>query len=315
MRADGLVGRHVRRHGKILPERQSLPGSDSMVDGKQRYLSIVSHSARGLLVTWQDLSARFGPWGFLVMFFAIGAASSAIDLLSSLTSPSSSSSTSNGKAGIVPASSFSLTNPTTSTLTTTAGSAGGQLAPSTLNTLLAAQSQSSGPTSRSAALDDLFSQIDGNGDGQITKTEFENALGAGGTNLQMADDVFNKMDLNGDGSISKDEMSQSLEKSGRHHHGHHAGGAGGAGGNAGALMQALQGATSTSAANSDGSTTTTLTYADGTKITMTQPAAGSSSTTSTGNNAIQSYNFTERLIERQAQMISANAQQSLSMSV
>ena len=92
------------------------------------------------------------------------------------------------------------------------------------------------------------------------------------------------------------------------------GSAGGAG-NADALAQAIQGATSTSATNGDGSTTTTLTYADGTKITMTQPAASSSSTTSTGNNAIQSYNFTERLIQRQAQAIAANAQQSLSMSV
>jgi hypothetical protein len=208
--------------------------------------------------------------------------------------------------------------------------------------LLAAQSQTpqlpqTSPTSRSQALQDLFSQIDANGDGQITKTEFENALGAGGTNLQMADDVFNKMDTNGDGSISLSEMQQALQgpsstdgASGQvHHHHHHgggvgetggadsAGGANGAGGSAGGndpLMQALQGATSTSSTNSDGSTTTTLTYADGTKITMTQPAASSSST-STNGNALQSYNFTERLIERQAQMLSANATQSLSMSV
>lgn len=263
------------------------------------------------------------------MFFALGAASSAIDLLSSLTSPSSSS-TPNGHAGTVPGSSFSITNPitTTSASTTSGGSGGSQLSPSTFNTLLAAQSQSSGPTSRSAALNDLFSQIDSNGDGQITKSEFETALGAGGTNLQMADDVFNKMDLNGDGTISKDEMSRSLEKSGGHHHHHHAGGAGDAnsagaangaggsgGGNADALMQALQGASSTSTTNSDGSTTTTLTYADGTKITMTQPAAGSSSTTSANGKASQSYNFTERLIERQAQLISANATPPLSMSV
>ncbi len=261
------------------------------------------------------------------MFFAIGAAASALDLLSSLAS-SSSSSTPNGQTGIVPASSFSVTNPaatsTTPASTTSGGSAGSQLSPSTWNTLLAAQSQGqTGSTRRRAALDDLFSQIDGNGDGQITKQEFENTLGAGGSNLQMADDVFNKMDLNGDGTVSKDEMAQSLEKSSRHHHHHHAGGAGGAGGangasgagNADALMQALQGATSTSATNSDGSTTTTLTYADGTKITMTQPAASSSSTSPAGNNAVQSYNFTERLIERQAQMLAANAQQSLSVSV
>jgi Ca2+-binding EF-hand superfamily protein len=35
--------------------------------------------------------------------------------------------------------------------------------------------------SRSDALKDLFSQIDADGDGKITKTEFESALGAGGT--------------------------------------------------------------------------------------------------------------------------------------
>ncbi len=260
------------------------------------------------------------------MFFALGAASSAIDLLSSLTS---SSSTPNGHAGTIPGSSFSITNPITitSASTTSGGSGGSQFSPSTFNTLLAAQSQSSGPTSRSAALSDLFSQIDSNGDGQITKSEFETALGAGGTNLQMADDVFNKMDLNGDGNISKDEMARSLEKSGHHHHHHHAGGAGdgngavaangagGSGGNADALIQALQGASSTSTINSDGSTTTTLTYADGTKITMTQPAAGTNPTTSANGKASQSYNFTERLIERQAQLISANATQPLSMSV
>ena len=242
------------------------------------------------------------------MFFALGAASSAIDLLSSLGSSSSSSSTT-GKNGFVPANAFSLPDPTAAS-TATGGSGGSQLAPTTWNTLLAAQAQGqTGATSRSAALDDLFSQIDGDGDGKISQTEFEDALGAGGTNLQMADDVFKKMDLNGDGTISKDEMSQSLAKSRGHHH-HHAGGAGGD-----ALMQALQGATSTSETNSDGSTTTTLTYADGTKITMTQPAASSSDTSaSTGNNAIQSYNFTERLIQRQAQWLAANAQPSLSMS-
>jgi hypothetical protein len=177
-----------------------------------------------------------------------------------------------------------------------------------MNTLLAAQSQSqSAATSRTAALKDLFALIDADGDGKITKSEFENALGAGGTNLQMADDVFSKMDLNGDDSISMDEMSKSL-KSGRRYHHHHPG-------DADALMQALQGATSTSSTNSDGSTTTTLTYADGTKITMTKAADSSASTSSATSSAAQSYNFTERLIERQAQMIAANAQQSLSMSV
>ena len=86
-----------------------------------------------------------------------------------------------------------------------------------MSALLAAQSQSStGSTasasaSRSAALKDLFSQIDADGDGKITKSEFENALGAGGTNLAQADDVFSKLDKDGDGSVSLDEMSSALK--------------------------------------------------------------------------------------------------------
>jgi len=248
------------------------------------------------------------------MLFALGAASSAIDLLSSLThGPSTSSS----KMGIVPVGSntFAVTDtPATPAPPSPSGPTTGPSTPASFNTLLAAQTQSqSNPTSRSAALQDLFSQIDADGDGQISKSEFENALGAGGTNLRMADDVFAKMDKNGDGSISMDEMKQSLQGAGRHHHQHRAGGGGGNG--ADALAQALQGATSSTATNADGSTTTTLTYADGTKITMTQPAASSGSTPPANANAAASYNFTERLIERQAHAIAANAQSSLSLSV
>ena len=100
-----------------------------------------------------------------------------------------------------------------------------------MSALLAAQSQSSSarprttasaPTSPAAALQDLFSQIDANGDGQITKSEFENALGAGGTNIAQADDVFSKLDTNGDGTVSLDELKSALKgaggKGGHHHH-------------------------------------------------------------------------------------------------
>ena len=132
------------------------------------------------------------------------------------------------------------------------------------------------PTSRSDALKDLFSQIDANGDGKITKSEFENALGAGGTNLAQADDVFSKLDKDGDGSVSLDEMSSALKggKGGHHHHITRRLASAANGSNSDPLMQALQGATSTSVTNSDGSTTTSLTYADGSKVTMTSPASG-----------------------------------------
>ena len=199
-----------------------------------------------------------------------------------------------------------------------------------MSALLAAQSQASAatttpaPTGRADALKDLFSQLDANGDGQISKTEFENALGAGGTNIANADNVFSKMDTNGDGNISLDEMSSALKGSGKGHHHHHhvassdgssdANGTGGSssanGSSSDPLLQALNGASSTSVNNSDGSTTTSVTYADGSKVTMTSPAVGTSSSSATS-----SYNFIEQMIQREAQAISSGATASLSLNV
>ena len=92
-----------------------------------------------------------------------------------------------------------------------------------MSALLDAQSQSASGSattaskSRSAALKDLFAQIDGDGDGKITKSEFEKALGAGGTNLQNADSVFGKLDKDGDGSVSLKELASALGRKGHHH--------------------------------------------------------------------------------------------------
>lgn len=250
------------------------------------------------------------------MFFATGAigaaaaaAGSALDLLSSLTPGKSGSATTGVKQ---PGSIFGLTDPTglTQTLTpaTSTGSApSGTLSPSTFNALLASQDPtSSSPTD---ALKDLFAQIDTNGDGKITKAEFEDKLGAGGTNIQAADNVFDKMDTNGDGSVSLDEMASALKGKGGGHHAHHSGGGGGGGG-ADALMQALQGASSTSTTNSDGSITTTLTYADGTKLTMSQPASSASS-----NSASTQYNLVEKMMQRQTDALATAAKQSVSVKV
>ena len=163
------------------------------------------------------------------MLLALGAASSAIDALQALTSSKSSSAKSTGVSQPSSFDFFSSSQGSAST-GTSGGSGGSQISPETMSALLAAQSQSSTgaptstPTSRSDALKDLFSQIDADGDGKITKSEFENALGAGGTNLAQADDVFSKLDKDGDGSVSLDEMSQALKggKGGGHHHHHHA---------------------------------------------------------------------------------------------
>lgn len=274
------------------------------------------------------------------MLFAIGAASSAVDLLSSLMSSKSTTQTGSSTQGNQTTGLFDLSTATSTSSSTSGGSGAGtpQISPQTMSALLDAQSQatastgtastSTPPTSRSDALKDLFSLIDADGNGQITKTEFENALGAGGTNIAQADDVFSKLDKNGDGSVSLDEMSQALQghKGGGHHH-HHmesgstdgSGSSGGSGGSSSdPLMQALDGATSTSVTNSDGSTTTTTTYADGSKVSMTTPATASANSSanssSAGNKATSSYNFIEQLIQRQSQAISAQASSSLSVS-
>jgi hypothetical protein len=241
---------------------------------------------------------------------AFSAASSALDALNSLTSSKSSSSKSHG-ARHAPPNPFDLSGSTTAAESTPfpGPSSGSQISPETMSALLDAQSQSSsGSTTRlSGVLKDLFSQIDTDGDGQLSKTEFEGALGAGRTNLAQADDVFGKMDKDGDGAVSLDEMMSAL-KVGGHHHRHHAANSEASspgGSKSDSLLQALQGASTTSVSNSDGSTTTSLTYADGSKVTMTSPATTA---------ATSSYNFIEKMIAREARAISNSAMPSLSIS-
>jgi Ca2+-binding EF-hand superfamily protein len=242
------------------------------------------------------------------MFPAIAAASSAIDALKALTSTKPTTGVNQEQANLFAFSADASASPGASS-----GSGvgkGSPIAPETMSALLTAQGQSgsssSARTSRSDALKDLFSQIDADGDGKLTKSEFENALGAGGTNTAQADDVFSKLDKDGDGKVSLGELMSAL-KGGKGHHRHHTAGGSGQSGESDPLMQALQGASSTSVTNSDGSVTTSLTYADGSKVTMTSAASSSTATSS--------YNVVEKMIQRQASMISAQASSSLSVSV
>jgi hypothetical protein len=246
------------------------------------------------------------------MFFALGAASSAIDALKALTSSKSSSAPSTGVSQNA-SSPFDLLSSGATPVAganTGAGRGCSQISPETMSALLDAQSQSASATaskSRSGALKDLFAQIDGDGDGKITKGEFEEALGAGGTNLAQADSVFGKLDSDGDGSVSLKELASALKGKGHEHHQHDAADSGGS--SSDPFSQALKGATSSTVTNSDGSVTTSLTYADGSKVTMTQPASGSSSSVATS-----SYNFIEKMIQRQAQANSSATTASVSMS-
>ncbi|MBR0957546.1 EF-hand domain-containing protein [Bradyrhizobium japonicum] len=261
------------------------------------------------------------------MLFALGAVSSALDAIQSLTNSKSSSAThKTGSSQSAPTNPFAIDSGSSTTGGATSSVNAGrypQISPETMNALFAAQSQSadgaasSSSTSstskgREAALKDLFSQIDADGDGKITKSEFEGALGAGGTNLAQADDVFSKMDANADDSINLGEMTKAL----RGGHGHHdAQGADGSGDASGvgseSSSKASRGSTSTTTTNADGSTTTTVTYADGFKMSTTVPGASRSSANS-------AYDLFAQLMQRQGgqgQGASATAGSSMSMSV
>jgi hypothetical protein len=255
------------------------------------------------------------------MLFGLGAASSVIDLLSSLTKKGSSS-----QAGATPfdvsASGQTASDPSSSASQSVGG---GTLSPGTFAALLNAQSQTpaaSQTLSPSSAENDLFSQIDSNGDGGISKSEFEDKLGAGGTNVQAADDVFSKLDTDGNGSVSQDELSSALKglKGGGHHH-HHAesstdtqsttsaDGASSDGSSSDSsstdpLLQALDGNSSSSTKNSDGSTTTTVTYADGSKVSLTSPASSA-----TGLVAASAYNQVQQLTQNLITQLNASASQ------
>lgn len=245
------------------------------------------------------------------MMLGMGAAASALDGLFGLIAPKQTQQTGSGheQPNLFAFQADAGTNATGPSAGPAAGG-GAQISPETMSALLAAQSQSGttfAPMKRGEALKDLFAHIDTDGDGKISKSEFEDALGAGGTNLEQADSVFGKLDKDSDGSVSLDEMSSALKSGRGRHHGHHRHAGNEESGDP--LLQALEGTTGSTFTNADGSTTTSLTYGDGSTVTMTKPATSSAST-----KAISSYNFLEQLIQRQADLVAARSISSLSVS-
>ena len=202
------------------------------------------------------------------MLLALGAASAAVDAVKSLTSSNASAQSTGFSQASADLFGPSGGSSASGNSAPASGSTGfSQISPATMSALLAAQGQSSAATpastSPASAMQSLFSQIDGNGDGQITKSEFENALGAGGTNLAQADHVFGRLDKNGDGTVSLGELSSALR--GGHHGGHHH----------------VHAAGSTGSTDADGSTTNGSTSTDPLLQAMAASSATMTSSTST----------------------------------
>ncbi len=219
-----------------------------------------------------------------------------------------------------------LTSPTSDAPSGSGASGVPPFGSGTMAQLLSLQNQSKGGPEQA-----FFSKLDTDGDGKISKTEFESAASKAGVDTSVADAVFDKIDGNADGSVSQGELAKA-DHGGGHHHVHGGGGGGGGGGGADALMSGTDaaGATTTTTTNADGSTTTTIAYADGTSIDMNVPAAapastatssgGSSSDSSSSGSASSTSNQTsanllEQLIKMQSQMLSAMQASASTMSI
>ena len=266
------------------------------------------------------------------MFFLAGsAASSALDLISALQQTVGSKNSS----AAPPSNSQSFDLGATATASTGAtASAGAPLAPATMDAMLSVQGQGQTPMVNGDAFSaQLFSLLDGNNDGAISKSEFETAFGQNG-NTAKADGIFAQLDTNADGNVSPDELTNALSGQGqggqggqgeqadgaqgvhRHHHHHGMADLGGANSPMGGSGNSNDpfssnasndpfgsGDTSQSVTNTDGSTTTTVTYADGSQVSMTIPAPSSTGSNPSG----MAHNFIERMIQRQAQMLAASS--------
>jgi hypothetical protein len=197
-----------------------------------------------------------------------------------------------------------------------AGSSGTpQFSADTMSALLSMQSGQGGPAGEIAK--DVIAKFDTNGDGQISQSEFEQAIGSG-ANQSGVDALFNKLDSNGDGSVSQDELQSAMQKAhggGHHHHAEASSDSNQQQGGGDPLQALLSGATadgtsSQTSSNADGSSTTTITYADGTKLEMTTPASSSDSGNSSGStsgnpNSFNLGNLLKMMVNLQAQLTSS----------
>jgi len=190
---------------------------------------------------------------------------------------------------------------------------GSSFDPGTLAALVSLQGQSASSATGQAP-SDLFSQLDLDGDGQISKADFEQALGNVGVDTQSADALFSRLDTNGDGNVSQSELAKAR---GHGHHHHHVDGSTSSQ-NDGSQQSGLDsllnstditGATTQTTTNSDGSTTTTISYADGTTVSMNTPAAPQNNSSSNDGSAGGSSsgagnnNLIEELIRLQSQLL------------
>ena len=258
------------------------------------------------------------------MFFLAGqAATSALDLIAALEKTLASKNSSTPPAN---SQSFDLGAGSATTSAAPSTTAAAPLAPMTMDALLSVQGNSQTPMVNGDAFStQLFRLLDTNGDGSISRSEMESIFNKNGDTTK-ADAIFARLDANHDGSVSPDELTNALSGQGQagqgdggqgvhHRHRHHnladligANSPMGSGNSndpfsSSSSTDPFAGGSSQTMTNADGSTTTTISFGDGSQVTMTLPAA---KTTGSSPSAM-AHNMIERMIQRQVQMMAASA--------
>ena len=237
-----------------------------------------------------------------------GIAASALDALQALIASKPTAKTASTKkvetgftqAGVTTtASKSSQTSAATATDLMAAAPKTPVLSSAVMGALLAEQSKSENtavnPTSSKAdALKSLYAQLDSDADGSVTKAEFVDKLGAGGSNVENANSVFGSLDRDGDGAVSVDELSSALvggkDKPAPDAHAE-------VSGRVDSLRDALKGASSQTTINSEGVAVTSLTNANGLEVALPSQAA-TRLPSYAASRAISSYNYVEQLMQR-----------------
>jgi hypothetical protein len=216
-----------------------------------------------------------------MMFLAGAAASGVVDLISSLKQTTDSGKNKSGaptQSAFLPVSQSASADSSAAATAATASSSA--VSTDTMRALLWLQSHGVDMSSS------IMSAMDTDKSGGVSKSEFEQMFAKNGDTTK-ADAAFAKLDTDTDGAVSAQELAAGL-RSGRHHHGPPETASMDSNGS-------TSGDSSQTARNADGSTTTTITYADGSQVTMTRPAASADSGAMS--------NLLERLIQRQADML------------
>lgn len=139
------------------------------------------------------------------MFPLIGAAGSALSLLNTVLQSSSANGAAKAGGDLLSTLGKTLSGGDSEQTKAVAGSGQGApaLSSGTMAALLALQGQDG--INKPGG---LFAKIDTDGDGKISKGEFEKTLGQAGVDKQSANALFGRLDADGDDSISKAELAR-----------------------------------------------------------------------------------------------------------